>query len=534
MIKELFARKICFLNKILRKNKQSRTRERVSGKVETGVLIFAAIMYNNQKAFSERGIQMQGDMIKMPSGARKALSVFLGALLGGLMWRFRGTHGYGGSWGLVAVGTAFALLIFVFYGKSIKNGFVLLPVLAVSMGLTVTGWGASNGLLSGYIHSAAEFPGEGEHVLQFSQPRALIIMLLMGFGLSCLFGLFAGTLISKREYKLRDYFIFIVVFFAVSYLTKATVSHLLIKAVSPRLVELFKEGLAAAGKTGSPWKVYMSHFDKIPWGKKIPFGRAYFEIIEHISHAVAALALALFAKIGYRDGKTAGFSLLFNISTAFAITTADFFNVAGTGRGIIAEIPKLAPFTQNNWGMWEFCTGFLIGLFLMLILALMSGKDAAEKAEYEKKSPKMRFAGAFVSGVYLFALVPARAFVMRITEYLENKGVIGSESPYDIIGIAALTAAAAVFIFIKLKKNIFEKNLPAPVDCTLTGFAGKALTVYTLAAGLFFIFMPGGVLYGLPWGAGFFASLFTPDCIVPAVVTVSFALWCGAGIGIRD
>ena len=135
MIKELFARKICFLNKILRKNKQSRTRERVSGKVETGVLIFAAIMYNNQKAFSERGIQMQGDMIKMPSGARKALSVFLGALLGGLMWRFRGTHGYGGSWGLVAVGTAFALLIFVFYGKSIKTDSFFSPCLRFPWGL---------------------------------------------------------------------------------------------------------------------------------------------------------------------------------------------------------------------------------------------------------------------------------------------------------------------------------------------------------------------------------------------------------------
>ena len=101
---------------------------------------------------------MQGDKIRMPSGAQKALSVFLGALLGGLMWRFRGTHGYGGSWGLIAVGTALTLLIFVFYGKTIKNSFVLLPVLAVSMGLTVTGWGASNGLLSGFIHSTAEFP----------------------------------------------------------------------------------------------------------------------------------------------------------------------------------------------------------------------------------------------------------------------------------------------------------------------------------------------------------------------------------------
>ena len=143
---------------------------------------------------------MQDAKTRMPSGADKALSVILGALLGGLMWRFRGSHGYGGSWGLIAVGTALTLLIFAFYGKSIKNGFVLLPVLAVSAGLTVTGWGASNGLLSGYIKSVAEFPGEGERVLLFSQPRALIIMLLTGFGLLCLFGLFAGTLISEKEY----------------------------------------------------------------------------------------------------------------------------------------------------------------------------------------------------------------------------------------------------------------------------------------------------------------------------------------------
>lgn len=469
----------------------------------------------------------------MPSAGQKALSVVLGALLGGIMWRFRGTHGYGGSWGLIAVGTAFTLLIFVFYEKSIKNGFVLFPVLAISMGLTVTGWGASNGLLSGYIYSTAEFPGEGERVLLFSQPRALIIMLLTGFGLSCLFGLFAGTLISEREYKLKDYFIFIAVFFAVSYLTKATLSHLLIKAVSPQIAALFKEGLVAAGKTGSPWKVYMSHFDNIPWGKKIPFGRAYFEVIEHISHAVAATALVLVAKAGYRDGKTALFSLIFNLCAAFAITAADFFNVAGTGRGIIAAVPKLAPFARNNWSMWEFCTGFMLGLFLMLILAVMSGKEADEKAQYPVKSPKMRLAGAFTAGVYLFATVPVRAFVMRITQHLENRGVIESESPYDIIGIVLLTAAAAVPVFIKLKKNIIDKNLPAPVDGTLTDFSQKALTAYTLTAGLFFIFMPGGVLYELPWGKGIFGAAASPEYIVPAVVVCAFALWCAAGVATR-
>ena len=462
----------------------------------------------------------------MPSGADKALSVILGALLGGLMWRFRGSHGYGGSWGLIAVGTALTLLIFAFYGKSIKNGFVLLPVLAVSAGLTVTGWGASNGLLSGYIKSVAEFPGEGERVLLFSQPRALIIMLLTGFGLLCLFGLFAGTLISEKEYKLRDYFIIIAVFFAVSYLAKATVSHLLIKAVSPQLVDLFKEGLAAAGKTGSPWKVYMSHFDKIPWGKKIPFGRAYFEIIEHISHALAALVLVIIARVFYGDKKAARFSAVFNIGAAVAITAADFFNVAGTGRGIIEKIPKPAAFAQNSWGMWEFFTGFFIGLFLMLALAVLSGKEAVEKAEYAKKSAKLRLAGAFTAGVYLFALVPARAFVMRITDYLENRGIIESESPYDVIGIVAVTVIPAVFVFMKLRKNILVRGLPCPVDATLTVFSRRALTAYTLSAAGFFIFMPGGVLYELPRGAGFLGLMASPDYVLPAFVVGAFVLWC--------
>lgn len=470
---------------------------------------------------------MQNSTVIMPSKGQKIFSVVLGALLGGVMWRFRGTHGYGGSWGLIAVGTAFTLLVFVFYGKAVKNGFVLLPVLAVSMGLTVTGWGASNGLLSGYIRSVAEFPGEGERVLLFSQPRALMIMLLTGFGLLCIFGVFAGTLISQKEYKLRDYFILIAVFFTVSYLTKATLSHLLIKAVSPQLVDLFKDGLAAAGKTGTPWKVYMSHFDKIPWGKKIPFGRAYFEIIEHISHALSAVALILFVLIGFKDKKTALFSLLFNLSAAFSITAADFFNVAGTGRGIIAKIPKPAAFEQNSWGMWEFFTGFFIGLFLMLIFAFLSGKQAGEKTEYKKKSDKMRFAGAFTAGVYLFALVPARAFVMRITEFLEIRGCIENESPFDITGICALTVTAAVFIFIKLKKNIFDKKLSNPVDADLTVFSQTALAAYTLSAGVSFIFLPGGVIYELPWGENaFFTQSVSSAYILPCAVVFAFALWC--------
>ena len=90
-----------------------------------------------------------------------------------------------------------------------------------------------------------------------------------------------------------------------------------------------------------------------------------------------------------------------------------------------------------------------------------------------------------------------------------------------------------MFVFAKLKKNILIKELPAPVDGTLTEFSQKALTAYTLSAAIFFIFMPGGVIYELPWGKGLFSAFADPVYIVPAVVVCAFTLWCGTGFALR-
>ena len=466
----------------------------------------------------------------------KALGIIMGASLGGMMWRFRGTHGYGGSWGLIAVGTALALLIYAFYGKRIKHGFKLLPVLAISAGLTVTGWGACNSLLSGSISSIAAFPDGAEKVLPFGQGSALAVMLLMGFGLSCLFGTFCGTLFSDRGYKAYHYLIYIAVFFAVSYIFKATLSHALIKVIAPQAVEYFKDGIAAAGKSGSPWKVYMSHFDNIPWGKKIPFGRCYFEIIEHISHSAGALALVVTALAVFKDKITAAVSLAFDFVCAFAITAADFFNVSGTGAGVIAKIPKLRPFTENSWSTWEFFTGFFIGLGLMLILAFASKTSVNKESQTsgKKAGAKTRLFGAFTAFTYLFAAVPMRAAALHITDFLEESGVIKDESPFDIIGTVLLSVTAAAFIFRVLKKKIYNTADGSVESVSLDAFAKKALFCYVLFAAVTFFLLPTGYLWELPWGRGFFEKMISPGYFWNVLTSAAFAVWalvCGCAFG---
>lgn len=423
------------------------------------------------------------------STGKKIISVFLGALMTAFLWRVRGNHGFGGSWGLFCVSTGITLLVFAFYGNRARIKYELIPVGTIMMGLAVPGWGIVNQLMGGIIPNTAADPVTGEAATAVINGwHGLFLMLMTGFALVCIYGIFIGTLFSKREYRIWQYAVYIAVFFAVSYIAKLTFSHVLLKAVAPEIVENFKAGLAATGSEKSVSQVFISSIFNTSAMKKIPFGRAYAESIEHIAYASGAVALIIAALVIFRDGITAAVSFAVNTITMIGFTASDVFNInrySGNG-SILRNVTLPGIFRITSWSLWEFFTGFFIGLGIMLVIAVLpdaltSGKKYRNEAVIENRI--LRFLYNFVL-VFGFAILaePVRAFGLRLADTLEGASLITEDKndmfSFIIMGIAGIAVAVPVLII--LKKNIIDKNLPVPVRKKPNVFALDFLPVFIL------------------------------------------------------
>ena len=84
-------------------------------------------------------------------------------------------------------------------------------------------------------------------------------------------------------------------------------------------------------------------------------------------------------------------------------------------------------------------------------------------------------------GLCIFA-VPVRAFGLRFADTLEAKGVINKSfnETFSIIIAAVLGIIVAVVLFIILKKNIINKNLPVPLKEKPMRFSQKILPVLVI------------------------------------------------------
>ncbi len=435
----------------------------------------------------------------------KAVSVILGALLTGFMWRFRGTHGFGAFWGVVCVGSMVTLLIFAFYGNRSKMKFELIPIGAMMMGITVPAWGAVVNMPGGRIESIMIFSGEPvQRTESISQLAGTAFMLMLGFGLVCLFGIYAGTLFSKKDYSIPRYIAFVAVFFAAVYLAKATFAHPLLCRMVPEIASGFEAGLRDNGIPLTLYKAYLAHFDNMSWAKHIPYGRYYFECIEHIAYCFAAIVLILTALIVFRDKITALVSLFINLFAAFAITISEYFNICEYETSFLSSLNIPASLRITSWSLWEFSTGFLLGLGIMLTLALLpSGYSAGKKYRSEPyiENKAFRLFFNFVAFVFIFVVVPARALILKVSRNAVEYGFIKSEDTVSVIAIATVSVIASIFIFTVFRKNLYNKNLPVPFRMKPAEFAAKALTFYSLYYGAVYFLTGDAALVRLVYRA---------------------------------
>ena len=431
---------------------------------------------------------MTESTIKTSGKPNKIVSILLGMLLGGFVWNCRGAGGFGSFWGMTIVGTVITLLIFRFYGGRQKLYCELIPVGALLAGMTTPSWGSVNTYMGGLVSSESPLASTGEiGAIDISGYRGMLLMFITGFALLALFSVFVGTLFSERTYKLYHYVILSTVFFAVVYAGRFTFSHNLLSITAPEICDSFKEGLKSCGLDMSAREGYMHFYGNIKGIKEIPYGRAYNECIDHFSYFFASLAVILTTFAVFRD-KIAGFSGIFiNLITAAGFTVSDIFIISGQkGKfSVLSHINLPAFLKVNDWNLWEYFTGFFIGLSIMLFIALLPSRLTSPNRSGNTPAFKSNGFGFVYNLVLTFCFaiyaVPVRALGMRTGDLLTGTGIL-AESADDTVLIIVCVLLSCILVPVTakaLRKNIF--GMGVSFRTAPDTFASKALPLLMLA-----------------------------------------------------
>lgn len=440
---------------------------------------------------------------------QKALSVITGALLVGFAWRLRGSHGFGAKWGMFFVAAVLVMLVYALYGNKKKMSYEMLPLCAVFAALTTGGWGTLNSQMSGYLQSTASFTGEDAvRVVEISNFSGVAIMLLLGFGWLPLFAVSFASIFSQKEYKFKDYVTFVAAYYITVLVANLTVSHLLLYIINPEAVAGAMDGLRDRGHDLTPMMAYITKLGNAAWAKKIPFCRNYFTSINVISSAIGSLVTSVVVGLKLKDKFTAVISFIINLACAFAITLADLLMVLDSDRGVLAGIKGAGYINNCAWPLWEYFTGFLFGLGVMLILALLPRKYTDRKKDYQYTSmlcnDKFRYIYNLILTVFFtFGIILARAFAFRLTELFTEDG--------DVIEVV-ITVVLSTILFIPVRKVIYKNmvvgGLNRPVKATPQEFYLSFLPKYVALAAVTYFFLGsqdgGGKLLGYDY-----AKLFT-------------------------
>lgn len=496
-------------------------------------------------------------MAKAQTKGMKILSVIIGTLAGGFLFRCRGESGFGSSWGLYSVGLVLILLIYIFYGKRKGMKYELIPLGAFLTGLGVTGYATVIEQLSGQLMSDTDFffddlpvlhnifPVDGVRLEAFpemdselafapiSPKSGLIIILIMGFTLVPFFSFFVGTLFSKKEYKLQHYVIAVVIFFAVSTIAKATVAPFILKAINPEQVKYALLSLQDRGENfSSMYEAYMKHFLDRDWTQQFQFTENYYMSVEHISDVIGIFAMFVYAAAALKDKITPLVAFLISAFTSVSTTALSLFDAAPFDTGVLGDV-KCPRFLEDGagWGLWEFGTGAAIGFFTMLIIALLPNK-LTEQNEYDNdpwfKNNIASFAYNFITTVFIFGVVPFRVIGIRFFKLLKNLEIIGDDSPFGEITCAIGAVIFGIFMIklfsvniLRLGDTAFRMNPRRFSLITFTAYTAMCCIVYFFLNHACIVYLPYSKMTSLSAAA---YELTSPENIATTVMIVTYIL----------
>lgn len=435
---------------------------------------------------------MKKNMLNISLG-KKFVAVVLGALLVGFMWHVRGQHGFGAKWGMYSVAFALMLFIYALYGKRQKMNYEMIPLAAAFAAITAGGWGTLNSQIGGVLSSNAYFPGEEVYrYTEISSASGWAIMVLLGFGWLPLFSIVLGSLFSKKKYEFKDYVIFVGVYYVAMLLCNLTISHLILDFINPQAVECCQEGLKAMGEDISPMKAFIVSFGSAAWAKPIPYCRNYFQSIKVISSAIGALISSVAVGVVLKDKFNAVFSTLSNLACGIGISVPSLLlAISKEERTVFTDIELPQFIAYNAWELWEYFTGFIFGLLLMVVIVCLPKKytDSEESFEYESliKNEKFRvFYNEIFTMVFSFGVILSRAIGFRLPRaFIEDDAV-------ELV-ITIVLSVIVYFAFVRkvIRKNMKEKKLSAPFGLSAQEFSKKALPIFVGVCALTYFFMGG-------------------------------------------
>lgn len=370
---------------------------------------------------------------------KKAFTILLGALLMGLLWRVRGEHGWGSSWGLLNAGFVFTMFIVVIKGSRQKLDIGWLSLTALSFMLTTPGWGTLLSQITGIIYDAEDWSVGGSDVYT-SVSSAIFLMLCLGFGLASLFGIMLGRGFSEKQWKTKDFIILIAVFYITDLIASAVISPFILNAVQPEAAELFEKGLEIQGVDGSAYQVYMEHFKDVSWAKKIDGGRNYFQSCDVITATIKAIASLLTVRFVIKDKVSAKTGAVVCSAFAIGITLADLFFYFGNGGYHELNVSYLPEFFYP-WGCWEYFTGFIAGGIITAFILTLKPKTDLPELAFSKVPEKPKTILTFILGtVFMIGVNIVRPVLVRF-----------EDSDYMIIAtvIAVLFAMGFVGVIVK-------------------------------------------------------------------------------------
>ena len=377
-------------------------------------------------------------MKKENTALKTALHILLGALLMGLLWRVRGEHGWGSSWGLLNAGFVFTIFLVVVKGSRQKLDIGWLSLTALSFMLTTPGWGTLLSQITGIIYDAEDWSVGGSDVYT-SVGSAVFLMLCLGFGLASLFGIMLGRGFSEKQWKTKDIVILLGVFYITDLIASAVISPFILNAVQPEAAQVFEKGLQIQNIDGSAYQVYMEHFKDVSWAKKIDGGRNYFQSCDVITSTIKAIASLLTVRFIIKDKVSAKTGLVVCSAFAIGITVADLFFYFGNG-GYHELNPSYLPEFFYAWGCWEYFTGFIAGgIITAFILKLKPQKDVSDLA-FQKVPEKPKAILTFILGtLFMIGVNIVRPVLVRFedSDFMIIATVIAVV--YAIIMVIAIT-----------------------------------------------------------------------------------------------
>ena len=408
---------------------------------------------------------------------QRVLIVIMGGFILGGMWRIRGDAGFGSFWGMLCVSLAYCLFLVSVLGERKKMNYILLPLLVVSMPVTVNGWGTLNLQPAGILNGALD--GATDNI--FCSPvSGVFIMLCLGFCWLPFFAFLMGRYFSARQYRLRDFLLVTGIYFTVKYLFMATLAHPVLQAACGDANRLFIKGLAENGIAGNPWAVYLQHFNDAGWAKLIVGGRNYFTTVNILSSVAGTLTVMGTVLFIFKDKITAKLMFLICSSLAVSILAADIFNILGSGGYHLNTYSPPQWLMNNAWGYWEYFTGFFAGLLITAILAVQDKKSAGKNADTGEKLPRLE---SSKWGLFLYSLVVLCAgalssgAVRAVQSRLAEHGIFSEEGISGAIVIPVLAVPAVLIFSVILYRNIIKKNLGQPFNAPLKIFALAATPV---------------------------------------------------------